>query len=73
MDPIVNRFIGNLPSSFPVANGEVRLRGALITIDETTGRAVGITRVNEPGPTPSAPSEPEIKIDIENTRSPEQT
>ena len=28
--------------------GEVRLRGALIEIDETTGRAVRITRVDEP-------------------------
>ena len=40
VDPIMNRFISNLPSSFPVAGGEVRLRGALVQIDETTGRAV---------------------------------
>ena len=38
VDPIMNRFISNLPSSFPVAGGEVRLRGALVQIDETTGR-----------------------------------
>ena len=53
VDPIMNRFISNLPSSFPVAGGEVRLRGALVEIDETTGRAVGITRVDEPGPSAS--------------------
>ena len=47
--------------------------GALVKIDETTGRAVGITRVDEPGPTASAPSEPEPKIDIENAPAPEQT
>jgi calcineurin-like phosphoesterase len=69
----MNRFISNLPSSFPVAGGEVRLRGALVQIDEATGRAVGITRVDEPAPNPSAASEPEPKIDFENTPSPEQT
>jgi calcineurin-like phosphoesterase len=69
----MNRFISNLPASFPVAGGEVRLRGALIEIDETTGRAVRITRVDEPGPKESARSEPEPKIDIEQAPSPEQT
>jgi metallophosphoesterase (TIGR00282 family) len=47
VDPIVNRFISNLPALFPVARGDVRLCGALVTIDETTGRALTITRVNE--------------------------
>ena len=73
IDPILNRFISNLPASFPVAGGEVRLRGALIEIDETTGRAVRISRVDEPGPTERAPAEPEPKIDIEQAHSPEQT
>src|SRR5512133_2520671 len=63
IDPIMNRFISNLPASFPVAGGEVRLRGALIEIDENTGRAVRITRVDEPGLSVTAPSEPEPKID----------
>jgi calcineurin-like phosphoesterase len=69
----MSRFISNLPASFPVAGGEVRLRGAIVEIDETTGRAVGITRVDEPGLSTSAASEPEPKIDIENTPSSEQT
>ncbi len=73
IDPIMNRFISNLPASFPVAGGEVRLRGALIRIDENTGRAVRITRVDEPGLSVTAPSEAEPKIDIEQTPSPEQT
>ena len=47
VEPIVNRFISNLPTLFPVARGEVRLCGAVVSIDETTGRAVRITRVNE--------------------------
>lgn len=57
IDPIVNRFISNLPAPFPVAKGEVRICGALITVDETTGRAIAITRVNEIyAPTPSGPA-----------------
>jgi 2',3'-cyclic-nucleotide 2'-phosphodiesterase len=58
IDPIVNRFISNLPALFPVARGDVRLCGALISIDETTGRAVQITRVNEliSEPPPAEPS-----------------
>src|SRR5438552_4757264 len=73
VEPIMNRFISNLPSSFPVAGGEVRLRGALVEIDETTGRAVSITRVDEPGPSASATVEPEPKVDLKQAPSPEQT
>ena len=73
VDPIMNRFISNLPSSFPVASGEIRLRGALVRIDETTGRAVDITRVDEPGPSASVPPEPEPKRVPENAQSSEQT
>src|SRR2546421_5345482 len=72
IDPIVNRFVSNLPASFPVAGGEGRLRGALIEIDETTGRAVRITRVDEPGPG-SPSSEPEPRIDNEQSSNAEQT
>jgi 2',3'-cyclic-nucleotide 2'-phosphodiesterase len=50
IDPIVNRFRTNLPAAFPVASGEVRLRGALVEIDETSGRALRISRIDEPGP-----------------------
>jgi metallophosphoesterase (TIGR00282 family) len=47
VEPIVERFISNLPALFPVAKGEVRLCGAVVSIDETTGRALRITRINE--------------------------
>lgn len=73
IEPIMNRFISNLPASFPVAGGEVRLHGALIEIDESTGRALRITRIDEPGPSESASPEAEPKIDIEQAPSPEQT
>jgi metallophosphoesterase (TIGR00282 family) len=59
IEPIVNRFLSNLPAPFPVAGGEVRLRGALIEIDETTGRALRIQRIDEPGPDPAAESSSE--------------
>jgi hypothetical protein len=73
IEPIMNRFISNLPASFPVAGGEVRLHGALIEIDESTGRALRITRIDEPGPSESASPEAEPKMDIEQAASPEQT
>jgi len=51
IEPILQRFTSNLPASFPVAAGEVRLRGALIDIDQTSGRALRILRVDEAAPT----------------------
>ena len=72
IEPIMNRFISNLPASFPVAGGEVRLRGALVDIDEKNGRALRIQRVDEAGVSEAAP-EAEQKIDIEQTSSVEET
>jgi metallophosphoesterase (TIGR00282 family) len=73
IDPIMNRFISNLPAPFPVATGEVRLRGALIQIDESSGRALRITRVDEAGPAQPVLSKSEATPDVEQTPSPEQT
>ena len=36
-----------MPERFPVARNRVRLLGALIRIDDATGKAVSIQRVNE--------------------------
>src|SRR3954451_25106038 len=47
IDPIMNRFVSNLPAPFPVAKGEVRLCGAIVKVHVTTGRATSIERVNE--------------------------
>jgi 2',3'-cyclic-nucleotide 2'-phosphodiesterase len=65
VEPIVNRFMSNLPALFPVAKGEVRLCGVVVSIDEATGRAISIVRVNElisettsgPLPTSQPPTE----------------
>lgn len=72
IEPIMNRFISNMPAPFPVATGVVRLRGALIEIDETTGRAVRIKRVDEAGPIQGTSAEPEPKIDIDPSVAPEE-
>jgi len=72
VEPIMNRFVSNLPASFPVATGEVRLHGALVEIDERTGRALKITRIDEPGPT-QGNAEAELKIDTEQGPAAEQT
>lgn len=44
--PIIQRFCTSMPSKFPVANWPVRLCGAVVQIDETTGKALNITRIN---------------------------
>ena len=72
VEPIMNRFVSNLPASFPVAAGEVRLHGALVQINEKTGRALKIMRVDESGPAQAVP-ESEPKIEIEQVPTPEQT
>ena len=43
IETIVGRFISNLPAPFPIAQGETRLRGVLVEVDETTGRALSIS------------------------------
>jgi metallophosphoesterase (TIGR00282 family) len=47
IQPIVQRFLTGRPVVFPVARGPVKLHGALIDIDEQSGRAVHIERVSE--------------------------
>ena len=65
VEPIVQRFISNLPAQFPVANGEVRLRGALVEIDETTGRALRICRIDKPAAASSVESQSEATLETE--------
>jgi hypothetical protein len=45
-EAVLERFLMQMPNKFDVAKGDVRLQGALITIDEGTGRSLGIERVN---------------------------
>ena len=43
----IERFLTQRPSSFDLAQGDVHLQGAIVDIDDTTGRARGIVRVQE--------------------------
>lgn len=45
--PIIQRFLTNMPQRFEVAKERVILHGALIDIDEATGKSRGIQRVAE--------------------------
>ena len=45
--PIITRFLTGRPIQYPVAVGPVRLCGAMIEIDEQTGKALRIQRVSE--------------------------
>lgn len=47
IEPIIKRFVSNMPQKFEVAKGRVLLQGALIEIDEAAGKAVKIDRVSE--------------------------
>jgi metallophosphoesterase (TIGR00282 family) len=47
IEPIVQRFLTNMPQRFDVAKERVTLQGALVEIDELTGRALRIQRVSE--------------------------
>ena len=70
IDPIVTRFISNLPAPFPVAKGDVRLCGAVIEIDEQTGRASRITRVNELIEEVAPPPEPLREAETQTETAP---
>jgi metallophosphoesterase (TIGR00282 family) len=48
--PIIERFSTNQPRRFAVASDRVLLQGAIIEIDEKSGRALSIRRISEPLP-----------------------
>ncbi|MCX6893410.1 MAG: TIGR00282 family metallophosphoesterase [Verrucomicrobia bacterium] len=47
IEPVLQRFITNMPQKFEVAKGRVLLQGAVVEIDEATGHARSIHRVSE--------------------------
>jgi hypothetical protein len=47
IEPIVRRFLTNMPQKFEVAKGRVLLQGAVVEVDEGTGKAVRLERVSE--------------------------
>ena len=46
-DEALHRFLMNTPRKLEVAKRDIRLTGAMVDVDETTGRASAITRVSE--------------------------
>ena len=48
IEPIIQRFLTGRPVMFPVARGPVKLHGAIIDIDEQTGKALRIERLALP-------------------------
>lgn len=47
VEPVIKRFLTNMPQRFEVAKGRVMLHGVVVEVDEASGRATGIWRVSE--------------------------
>ena len=47
IEPIIQRFLTHQPQRFGVASRRVTLNGALIDVDESTGKANSIKRISE--------------------------
>lgn len=47
IEPVIRRFVTNLPQRFEVASGRVLLHGVVVEVDAATGRAVRVQRVSE--------------------------
>jgi hypothetical protein len=47
IEPVLKKFLTGMPQRFEVARNRVRLHGALIRIDDASGKAMSIQRVNE--------------------------
>src|SRR5882724_11288787 len=48
IEPIIKRFMTNMPQKFEVAEGRVLLQGAVVEIDDRSARAIRIERVSQP-------------------------
>jgi 2',3'-cyclic-nucleotide 2'-phosphodiesterase len=47
IEPVVKRFLTLQPQRFAVATGNVKLQGALVEVDDSSGKATGIQRISE--------------------------
>lgn len=47
IEPVIRRFLTNLPQRFEVARNRIALHGAVVDLDEATGKARSIARVAE--------------------------
>ena len=47
IEPVIKRFLTQTPQRFEVARGRVLLQGAIVEVDDATGKALKIERVSE--------------------------
>jgi metallophosphoesterase (TIGR00282 family) len=47
IEPIIRRFLTNMPQKFEVAKKNVLLQGALVEVDDQTGKSLSIRRISE--------------------------
>ena len=47
VEPIIEHFLKCMPTKFEMADKDVELQGAIVDIDEETGKALSIERVRE--------------------------
>ena len=47
IEPVIQRFLTNMPQRFEVARNRVRLEGVVVEIEDTSGKAVNMLRVQE--------------------------
>jgi hypothetical protein len=47
LEPVIKRFATNMPQRFEVATGQIMLHGAVVEIDDATGKAKAIGRVSQ--------------------------
>jgi metallophosphoesterase (TIGR00282 family) len=47
IEPVIKRFVTNMPQRFEVAAGRVMLHGVVVEVDESTGKAIGVWRISE--------------------------
>ena len=57
IEPIIKRFITNIPQKFEVAKGRVLLQGAVVEIDEASGKAIAIQRISQQLVEPAPPAQ----------------
>ena len=48
IEPVIKRFVTHMPQRFTVAKDRIYLQGAVVDIDEVTGKARRIQRISEP-------------------------
>jgi len=48
IEPVIQRFLTNMPQRFDVAKGRIFLDGAIVEVDEASGKALTISRLNVP-------------------------